>query len=186
MLSVRSSFVNAANDPARQHVVEASSTSVDGAASADKSESRRMRETPQERSSRLIPRFTLIEADYPQIVAASAGGWLLLETKGAFHTGVVGDLQVGLSGPMIALGVGATSEQTTSNEHATSFGLQGVMHRTWPWWDPVLPTSATFAGAELFGHFFIFRCSLGIMWKVGGGQTGPSPIPMGGCGLGLP
>jgi len=139
-----------------------------------------------DRGSLFVPRFTLVEVQYPQIVAGSVGIWMLLTTGRVFQVGPVADLEVGLSGPTIALGVGATSAQTTSNEHVSSFGLQGALHRTWPWWDPLLPTSATFAGVELFGHFFAVRCSLGLMWNVAGGQAKSSPFPVGGCGLGLP
>ena len=61
----------------------------------------------------LFPRLTLIELDYPQAVAASVGVWALIPTGRAAEPGFVGDLEAGLSGPKVALGVGATSSRTT-------------------------------------------------------------------------
>lgn len=134
----------------------------------------------------LFPRFTLIELDYPQGVAASAGGWLLRTTGRGAELGLVGDAELGLSGPKVALGVGATASRTTDYEKMYSFGVQAVAHRTWPWWSPFLPTSATYAGVEVFGDFFALRCSAGVMWRVADGAGGSPPIPSAGCGLGLP
>jgi hypothetical protein len=140
---------------------------------------------PPHTDSLFLPRFTL-EADYPQIVAASVGAWMLVLRVNQFQIGPVADVQVGFGGPTLAFGVGASSAQSKSYEDASSFGVQGAILRSWPGWDPLLPTSMTFAGAEVFGHVFVFRCSLGVMWNISDRQTKPSAFPMGGCGLGLP
>lgn len=134
----------------------------------------------------LMPRFTLIELDYPQGVAASVGEWVLRAAGGGAELGLVGDAELGLSGPKVALGVGATSSRTANVDKVYSFGIQAVAHRTWPWWSPFLPTSATYAGVEAFGDFFMFRCSVGVMWQVAGSAAASSPIPSAGCGIGLP
>jgi hypothetical protein len=138
----------------------------------------------QSEASVLYPRFTLIEVQYPQLLAASLGSWALLRGGGKFRPGLVSDFEVGLGGGTLSLGAGATSAPTVDYEHAISFGIQGAIHRTWPWWSPWLPTAATFLGAEAFAQVFAFRCSLGLMWSLNRGQR-ESPFLVGGCGLGL-
>lgn len=157
-----------------------------GQTATGSAEYRRMPRPPPKTDSLFLPRFILIEADYPQIVAASVGAWMLILRVKEFQVGPVADVQVGFGGPAIAFGVGASSAQSRSVEHVSSFGVQGAILRSWPGWDPLLPTSVTFAGAEVFGHFFVFRCAVGVMWNVSDRQTSPSPFPIGGCGLGLP
>lgn len=135
----------------------------------------------------LLPRFTLIEAGYPQLLSASVGVWIVMvPVSGQHDAGVVGDFRLGLSGATAAVGIGANSLRTASKEKVSSFGLEGLIHRTWPWWSPWLHTSATYAGVEAFGHLFAFRCSVGIMWNIVGDESHSSPFATGGCGLGLP
>ena len=136
-------------------------------------------------SLRIVPRFTLIELQYPQGVAASGGMWLRLAESPGRVWGAVGDLGVGLSGTTVALGLGASSTDRTSYEHIWSFGVQGIAHRTWPWWSPWLPTSSTFAGGQVFAGYFAVRCSVGAMWPTSEG-TNLSWRIVGGCGVGLP
>ena len=131
----------------------------------------------------LIPRFTLIELNYPQIAAASVGLWALSDSGAATELGLLGDVQAGLSGPKVALGLGLVSSPKTSYEKIYSVGVQAVAHRTWPSWSPFLPTSRTYVGVEAFAHFFALRCSVGAMWPSS--STGGSPIPSVGCGIGL-
>jgi hypothetical protein len=132
-----------------------------------------------------FPRFTLIELQYPQGVAASAGTWIWLPNGSRFRPGLVTDVEVGLSGAALNLGLGVSTSPDTRYEAARSLGAQGVLLRTWPWWSPWLPTSTTYGGAEIFGHLFAFRCSLGVLWSVDRGSS-PARTVMGGCGLGLP
>jgi hypothetical protein len=134
----------------------------------------------------LIPRFTFIELGYPQIAAASVGLWALPAIGGTIEPGLVADVEGGLSGAKVALGVGATSSPTAAYESVFSGGLQAVALRTWPGWSPLLPTSTTYAGVEAFGHFFAFRCSAGVMWRLSASADGASAIPTAGCGIGLP
>jgi len=132
-----------------------------------------------------FPRFTVVEAQYPQGVAASIGSWVLLPSRWEHRMGGVADLELGLSGASLVIGAGATSSPTAPYERASSLGVQGVLHRTWPWWSPWLPTAATFGGAEVFAHLFAFRCSAGVLWPLTAG-AGSSPLVIGGCGLGTP
>src|SRR5580765_1713764 len=81
----------------------------------------------------LIPRLTLIELDYPQIVAASVGFWMTGTGSGP-EPGLLVDVQAGLSGPKVALGLGAVSSGATSYEKAYSGGIQAVALRTWSGW----------------------------------------------------
>jgi hypothetical protein len=127
----------------------------------------------------------LIRAEYPQGVAASGGIWLILPAGTKFQAGPVTDLGVGLSGVTYTLGAGLTSALTASYEHVSAFGVEGLVHRTWPWWSPWLPTSTSYAGVQAFAHVFAFRCSVGVMWNVSNAQSSGA-IPIGGCGLGLP
>jgi hypothetical protein len=136
-------------------------------------------------TSVVIPRFTLIELQYPQGVAASAGTWIRIPGGDGLRPGLVADAELGLSGSALDLGVGVSTSPSASYEKARSIGVQGVLLRTWPWWSPWLPTSATYGGAEIFGHFFAVRCSLGLLWSVDG-ATLPARSIIGGCGLGLP
>jgi hypothetical protein len=136
--------------------------------------------------SRFPLRYTFIEVEYPQIVAASVGLWAVLKPMEKRDVGLVGDIDLGISGAELAIGLGARSSGASPVEHAGSFGLQGVALRTWPWWSPVLPTSATFVGAQAFGHFFAFRCSVGVLWNLSKNDGTASPLPIGGCGIGLP
>ena len=139
----------------------------------------------EDRPSTFVPRFTLVEIQYPQLVAASVGSWVLLPVRWEHRVGAVADWEVGLSGASLAVGGGATSSPTASYERGSSLGIQAVLHRTWPWWSPWLPTSATFAGAEVFAHLFAFRCSLGALWPLSA-TSGSSALVVGGCGIGIP
>ena len=136
-------------------------------------------------TSVVVPRLTLIELQYPQGVAASAGTWIRISTGSGFRPGLVADGQIGLSGASLNAGVGLSTSPNTDVEKARSFGVQGVLLRTWPWWSPWLPTSTTYGGVEVFGHVFAFRCSLGMLWSVDRG-TSPARTLTGGCGIGLP
>jgi hypothetical protein len=132
---------------------------------------------------RFVPRFVLLQLQYPQIVAVSAGSWLRLAGDEQRLLGLVGDLELGLGGATLALGPGVSSGGLTRYEKVWSLGLQGALHQTWPWWSPFLPEAATFAGAELFGAYFAVRCSAGALWPIRGAA---SPTLVLGCGLGLP
>lgn len=90
-----------------------------------------------------------------------------------------------ISGATLALGFGARSVESASYERVWSLGIQGIAHRTWPWWSPWLATLSTFAGGQAFAAFFLVRCSAGAMWPTRAGP-GPSWIVIGGCGVGLP
>ena len=136
-------------------------------------------------TSAVFPRFTLIEFQYPQGVAASAGAWARLQRGDGVRPGVVADVEVGLSGAALHLGLGASTSLEAEVEKARSLGVQGVLLRTWPWWSPWLPTSTTYGGVEVFGHAFAFRCSLGVLWATDSG-TSPTRTLTGGCGLGWP
>jgi hypothetical protein len=134
-----------------------------------------------------FPRFLLFNAEYPQLVAAAVGGWMLAVPAGTYRGGLVADVEVGFSGPSFLLGLGATNGRpSTPVEHLRSFGVQAVIHRTWPRFGPWLPDSTTFLGAELFGHLFAYRCSLGAMWNVSQSSQRSSPVPIAGCGIGWP
>jgi hypothetical protein len=133
----------------------------------------------------VVPRFTLIELQYPQGIAASAGTWIGIPSGGAYRPGLVADVEVGLSGVSLSLGPGVSTTPNTDVEKARSLGVQGVLLRTWPWWSPWLPTSTTYGGVEAFGHLFAFRCSLGVVWSIDRGAS-PARSLRGGCGLGLP
>jgi len=100
-------------------------------------------------------------------------------------TGVVAEGEIGLSGVTLALGPGTMNARRYGYEWATSFGVTGVVHRTWPWWSPWLPTSATFAGAEAFVRVLILRCSFGMLWPMES-RIDASRTWIGGCGLGTP
>jgi hypothetical protein len=132
-----------------------------------------------------FPRFTLIELQYPQVVAASAGVWAWLPVGSEHRPGVVGDVELGIGGATFALGPGVSTAPHSHYENGWSLGVQGVVHKPWSWWSPWLPTSSTFAGGELFAHLFAYRCSLGVMWNVAPGGT-PARVFTGGCGLGWP
>jgi hypothetical protein len=132
-----------------------------------------------------FPRLMLIKVEYPQLVAVSGGMWLILTSGKKYQAGPVTELQIGLSGVTYTLGAGLTSALNDSYEHVSAFGLEGVFHRTWPWWSPWLPTSTSYAGVQAFAHFFAFRCSAGVMWNVSNTEMSHA-IPMGGCGIGLP
>lgn len=133
--------------------------------------------------SRVFPRFTLLQLQYPQAVAVSAGSWVRLWGSAEQVGGLVGDAELGLSGASVKLGLGASSSESVNYERGWSFGVQATALRTWPWWSPWLPTSATFAGGELFAAFSMYRCSVGAMWAF---SADASPRLVGGCGLGLP
>jgi hypothetical protein len=154
------------------------------ASTAGAEELPRVRE-PGAGPSTFFPRFTLVEIQYPQLVAASIGTWILLPPTWEHRVGGVADVELGLSGASIAVGGGATSSPTASYERASSLGVQGVLHRTWPWWSPWLASSATFGGAEVFAHLFAFRCSLGVLWPLTPAKDS-SPFVVGGCGVGIP
>jgi hypothetical protein len=139
----------------------------------------------QEDVSTFFPRFTLLELQYPQGIAVSVGSWLRIIRDRRYLAGLVGDLELGLSGATVAIGPGASAAENTSYEKAWSFGIQGTIHRTWPWWAPWLPTSATFVGGEIFADYFAFRCSVGALWPLTD-RAGSSPFVVGGCGVGLP
>ena len=130
---------------------------------------------------KLAPRFTLIEVQYPQLVAASGGAWLFAPSESGPFPGAVGDVELGLSGVTLALGAGVLSSGGIVQQ-ASSFGLQGVVHRSWPWGSPWLRPGGTFVGGEVFGHFFVLRCSAGLLWSV----TDGARVPTVGCGLGIP
>ena len=136
-------------------------------------------------SSRVFPRFTLIELQYPQGVAASGGMWLRLTESPRGVFGMVGDLGVGLSGATVALGLGGSASDRTNYERVWSFGVQGVAYRTWPWWSPWLPTSSTFGGGQAFAAYFAIRCTAGAIWPISTG-TDLSWSVVVGCGVGLP
>jgi hypothetical protein len=130
------------------------------------------------------PRFTLLELQYPQAVAVSLGSWIGLVNGNRDVLGVVGDLELGLSGMTAAFGLGRSSSDHESYERAWSFGAQATIHRSWPWWTPCLPTSTTFVGGEVFGAYFAFRCSVGVMRSLEAPSA--STFAVGGCGVGLP
>jgi hypothetical protein len=132
-----------------------------------------------------VPRFALLELQYPQLVAASGGAWAKLNCTKPVCPGLVGDLEIGLSGATVALGPGVVLNRVTSYENAGSFGVQGTIHRTWPWWSPWLATSTTFVGGEVFAHYFAVRCSAGVMWAPSN-SVASSPFLVGGCGLATP
>jgi len=140
--------------------------------------------TPSD-TSVVIPRFTLIELQYPQGVAASAGTWIRIPSGNGFRPGLVTDAEIGLGGASLNLGLGISTSPNTEVEKGRSLGVQGVLLRTWPWWSPWLPTSTTYGGVEIFGHVFAYRCSLGVLWSVDRGVA-PARLLTGGCGLGLP
>jgi hypothetical protein len=142
-------------------------------------------EVSEKRQMIFFPRFTLVEAQYPQGIAASIGSWILLPSSREFRMGGVADFELGLSGSSLALGVGTTSSPTRSYETGSSFGVQGVLHRTWAWWTPWLSRSASYAGAEVFASYFAFRCTAGVLWPVRPGEPEGAHL-MGGCGLGSP
>jgi hypothetical protein len=133
----------------------------------------------------VVPRFTLVEFQYPQGLAVSAGTWLRVPGRKSLRPGLVADAEIGLSGAALDLGLGFSTSPNTSYEKARSLGVQGVVLRTWPWWSPWLPTSTAYVGAEVFGHLFAFRCTLGMLWSVDG-PASPARMIMGGCGLGIP
>lgn len=135
--------------------------------------------------SSFVPRFTLLEGGYPQGVAASAGLWWTFARGRNYNGGVVLDVEMGLSGATLAIGPGFVSAATVSYEHARSFGIQALFHRTWPWWSPWLPESTNLIGAELFVHLFALRGSFGLAWKVHGAVESV-PVPIVSLGVGLP
>ena len=136
-------------------------------------------------SARVFPRFTFVELQYPQGVAASGGLWLRLAETPQRVLGMVGDLGAGLTGVTVALGLGASSSDRTSYEHIWSFGVQGIALRTWSWWSPWLPTSSTFAGGQVFAAYFAVRCSAGALWPTSA-EFHSSWSVLAGCGVGLP
>ena len=136
-------------------------------------------------ASPVFPRFTLIELQYPQGVAVSAGAWVRPQSGARLRPGLVADVEAGLSGASLDLGLGGSTSLEAEVEKARSFGVQGVLLRTWPWWSPWLPTSTTYAGVQIFGHAFAFRCSVGLLWGVDR-STSPTRTLIGGCGLGWP
>jgi len=141
--------------------------------------------TPSADNSTVFPRFTLIELQYPQGLAASAGVWVWGPAGPKYRAGLVTDAEVGGSGASLNLGLGLSTSPDTSYERSWSFGVQGVLHRTWPWGSPWLPTSTTYGGGELFVHAFAFRCSVGLLWNVSDDQL-PARTVTGGCGIGTP
>jgi len=136
-------------------------------------------------TSRVFPRFTLIELQYPQGVAVSAGAWVRPQGGDGIRPGLVADVEAGLSGASLDLGLGGSTSLEAEVEKARSFGVQVVLLRTWPWWSPWLPTSTTYAGVQIFGHAFAFRCSVGLLWGVDR-STSLTRTLIGGCGLGWP
>jgi hypothetical protein len=136
-----------------------------------------------EMEPRLRPRLALLQLNYPQAVSVSAGAWLFLLDGSGGRFGPVGDLEAGLSGPTAKLGMGMSAHGDTPYERAWSFGVQAVVHRTWPWWTPWLASSTTFVGGEAFAAYFAFRCSVGALRPLRGEG---SVVLTGGCGLGMP
>lgn len=136
-----------------------------------------------DQGAQLRPRFALLQVNYPQLVSVSAGYWALLDGGGQRRIGGVGDLEVGLSGPVAKLGIGTTTPNHVHYEGIWSLGVQAVVHRTWPWWTPSLATSTTFAGGEIFAAAFVIRCSAGALRSIGGEG---SVVFTGGCGLATP
>lgn len=133
----------------------------------------------------VFPRLTLIELQYPQGVAVSIGAWARPWRGDGLRPGFVADVEAGLSGASLNLGLGGSTPLNGDVERARTFGVQGVLLRTWPWWSPWLPTSRTYGGVEVFGHAFAFRCSLGLLWAVDR-SIAPTRTVTGGCGLGWP
>lgn len=135
--------------------------------------------------SRILPRLTLIELQYPQGVAATGGAWLWLSTGQGLRPALLAEAAVGLSGAALDLGLGGSSAASVDVEKARAFGVEGVLLRTWPWWSPWLPTSSTYGGVHLFAHLFAYRCSLGMLWSLDR-EASPARTFTGGCGIGTP
>jgi hypothetical protein len=133
----------------------------------------------------VVPRVTLPEVQYPQGLAASAGLWLRPIRKYGYEAGQVSDVQLGMSGASIAVGIGATAGGHADYEAAWSFGAQWVVHRTWSFHRQWLPEATTFFGPQLFVHYFAFRCFIGGLRHTFAGPT-LSTFVTGGCGIGSP
>jgi hypothetical protein len=129
------------------------------------------------------PRFTLVEGQYPQGVDISGGAWAFLPTTRSFDPGIVGDVELGLSGAAIDLGVGMARHRG-SVEHSIAFGLEGTAMRSWPGWSLALATNETLVGARAFASYFAYRCSIGSLWTVEGARAG-HVVPFIGCGIGV-
>ncbi|HLK92702.1 MAG TPA: hypothetical protein VKZ18_22605 [Polyangia bacterium] len=134
--------------------------------------------------SRFLPRVTLMELQYPQGVAASGGAWLRLSTDDRLRPAFLAEAEVGLAGAALDLGLGGLGSGTDV-DNAQSFGAEGVLLRTWPWWSPWLPTSTTYGGVQLFVHRFAYRCSVGMLWSLDR-DARPARTFIGGCGVGTP
>lgn len=137
----------------------------------------------QEAEPALVPRFTLIEGQYPQGAAMSAGVWAAARDPVRLAPGAVFELEIGLGGAAFAMGGGAL-KTGGGYEKLGAFGLEGVVLRTWPWWSPWVATNTTFAGARVFASYFALRCTLGIAWPIFA-DAAPGPIPLAGCGIGV-
>jgi hypothetical protein len=129
------------------------------------------------------PRLTLLEGQYPQGVDVSGGAWFLSRTRETFAPAVLGDLELGLSGAVVDVGVGVANYRV-STEHLLAFGLEGTAMRSWPGWSLALPPNETLVGGRVFASYFALRCSLGALWTVEGARAG-RVVPLLGCGIGF-
>jgi hypothetical protein len=134
--------------------------------------------------SRLLPRVTLLEVQYPQGVDVGFGGWAILSPKERTSAGLVGELELGLSGVDAALGAGVVGNRGGDVEDHFSIGIEGVALRSWPGWSLALPADESFVGLRAFGFASILRCSAGVVWSLP--RTGSvRAVPLVGCGVGF-
>lgn len=134
--------------------------------------------------SRFLPRFTLLDVQYPQGIDIGAGGWVILSPERRTSAGMVGELELGLSGVDAALGAGVVGNRGGDVEDHFSMGLEGVAMRSWPGWSLALPADEFLIGVRAFVFLSILRCSAGVLWPVD--RAGPvRAVPLVGCGVGF-
>jgi hypothetical protein len=147
-----------------------------------------------EKPSLFLPRWTPIEIQIPDIVAGSVGLWVLAPAGIHHRIGLATDLGISLGGATLALGPGflrpefedaAELARLARHEKGWSVAVQGLIHRTWPWWTPRLPTSTTYVGADISAGYLMCRCSLGVMRAIGDRENADWRL-IGGIGIGLP
>jgi hypothetical protein len=134
--------------------------------------------------SHFLPRFTLLEVQYPQGLGIGAGGWAILSPGSRTSLGLVGELELGLSGVDAALGAGVVGNRGGDVEDHFSIGLEGVAMKSWPGWSLALPADQYLVGVRAFVFGSILRCSVGVLWPVH--RAGPIHfVPTIGCGVGF-
>ncbi len=129
------------------------------------------------------PRLTLLEGQYPQGVDVSGGAWFFSRTRETFAPAVLGDLELGLSGAVVDVGVGVANYRV-STEHLLAFGLEGTAMRSWPGWSLALPPNETLVGGRVFASWY--SRPLGACGpSKGSAVSAACPVPLLGCGIGF-